>query len=104
MPRRIPDYPDAYAGWNGIATFGSMISVFSVIVLAFVINSMTDTNNSLNGAAITWEVKPYFSVTNPINAKDNTLSVKIKANHSSLEWSADTPPKYHSFVQSPIMG
>ena len=103
MPRRIPDYPDAYAGWNQIATFGSMISVFSVIVLLFVISSMTDTNNS-NLSALTWEVKPYFSVTNPLSAKDNTLELKIKANHSSLEWSADTPPKYHSFVQSPIMG
>nr|YP_009121383.1 cytochrome c oxidase subunit 1 [Thecamonas trahens]AJF36624.1 cytochrome c oxidase subunit 1 [Thecamonas trahens] len=27
MPRRIPDYPDAFAGWNTIASYGSMISV-----------------------------------------------------------------------------
>ena len=107
MPRRIPDYPDAYAGWNSIATFGSMISVFSVIVLLFVISSMTDTGAKNSASNLTWEVKPYFSVTNPLNAygyEENTLSFKIKANHSSLEWSADTPPKYHSFVQSPIMG
>jgi cytochrome c oxidase subunit I len=31
MPRRIPDYPDAYAGWNFIASIGSMISFFSAI-------------------------------------------------------------------------
>ena len=29
MPRRIPDYPDAFAGQNQVATIGSMISAFS---------------------------------------------------------------------------
>jgi cytochrome c oxidase subunit 1 len=37
MPRRIPDYPDAYAGWNFVASFGSYISVVSVIVFIFTI-------------------------------------------------------------------
>jgi len=29
MPRRIPDFPDAYAGWNSVASFGSYLSAFS---------------------------------------------------------------------------
>src|SRR6201995_700665 len=37
MPRRIPDYPDAYAGWNFIASIGSMISFFSAIFFFYII-------------------------------------------------------------------
>jgi cytochrome c oxidase subunit 1 len=37
MPRRIPDYGDAYAGWNLIASFGSYISVISLLLFFFVV-------------------------------------------------------------------
>jgi cytochrome c oxidase subunit 1 len=37
MPRRIPDYPDSYWGWNYISSVGSLVSVFGVIVFFFVI-------------------------------------------------------------------
>jgi cytochrome c oxidase subunit I len=32
MPRRIPDFPDAYSAWNSIASFGSYISTFSALL------------------------------------------------------------------------
>lgn len=37
MPRRIPDFPDAYSGWNAIASFGSYISFFSALLFFYVV-------------------------------------------------------------------
>ncbi len=37
MPRRIPDYADAFAGWNAIASFGSYISAISAIVFFYMV-------------------------------------------------------------------
>jgi heme/copper-type cytochrome/quinol oxidase subunit 1 len=38
MPRRIPDYPDAYSGWNAIASYGSYISALSSSIFLFLKN------------------------------------------------------------------
>jgi cytochrome c oxidase subunit 1 len=37
MPRRIPDYPDAFAGWNSIASFGSYVSAISAIFFFYIV-------------------------------------------------------------------
>jgi cytochrome c oxidase subunit 1 len=37
MPRRVPDYPDAYAGFNAIASFGSYLSAISGILFFYII-------------------------------------------------------------------
>lgn len=37
IPRRIPDYPDAFSGWNTVASFGSLISAFSTLFFFFVV-------------------------------------------------------------------
>lgn len=37
MPRRIPDYPEAYAGWNWLASVGSTISIAGILVFFWLI-------------------------------------------------------------------
>jgi cytochrome c oxidase subunit 1 len=37
IPRRIADYPDAFAGWNYIASLGSSISVLALLLFFFII-------------------------------------------------------------------
>jgi len=44
MPRRIPDYPDAYAGLNYICSMGSMISFLSTIIFMYVIYELLTTD------------------------------------------------------------
>lgn len=44
MPRRIPDFPDEFAGWNSISSFGSMISVWSVLLFIYIIMTLKADN------------------------------------------------------------
>ena len=37
MPRRIPDYPDAFLYWNKIASFGSFISAGATLLFFFIV-------------------------------------------------------------------
>ena len=40
MPRRIPDYPDAFATWNDVASIGSIISVVSIFVFFYMLYNL----------------------------------------------------------------
>jgi heme/copper-type cytochrome/quinol oxidase subunit 1 len=57
MPRRIPDFPDAYNAWNNIASIGSFITMASTIFFGYVVFA-TLTNNTRVG------YNPWRSVTN----------------------------------------
>nr|YP_009672649.1 cytochrome c oxidase subunit 1 [Dictyopteris divaricata]QDB64134.1 cytochrome c oxidase subunit 1 [Dictyopteris divaricata] len=37
MPRRIPDYPDAYSGWNAVASFGSILSAIASLLFFYIV-------------------------------------------------------------------
>lgn len=37
MPRRIPDYPDAYSGWNAVASFGSILSAIASLFFFYTV-------------------------------------------------------------------
>jgi cytochrome c oxidase subunit I len=40
MPRRIPDYPDSFSGWNGVASAGSLISLISLVVFFYLLGEL----------------------------------------------------------------
>jgi heme/copper-type cytochrome/quinol oxidase subunit 1 len=109
MPRRIPDYPDAYAGWNYVASIGSLISLMSVAILIWVFYSMCYHNeNKPNLKNNVWQTETYMSLAynffaNYFNSS-NEILLKSRTNNSSLEFSLPTPAEYHSFTQAPIMG
>ncbi len=76
MPRRIPDYPDAFAGWNYVSSIGAYISVFAafffilVIVEAFMRSRKAQKNPWGKGA-------------------------------TTYEWQLSSPPPFHSFDDLP---
>jgi len=48
MPRRIPDYPDAFYLWNYISSFGSMLSFFSSLYFFWAVYASAVANSKLN--------------------------------------------------------
>jgi len=78
MPRRIPDYPDAYAGWNMVSTYGSYISAFGVLIFL-------------------WALVKAFS--SGEKATDNPWGVDDSV--MTLEWTVPSPPNFHSYDELP---
>ncbi|MDQ1078441.1 cytochrome c oxidase subunit I [Pseudoroseomonas cervicalis] len=76
MPRRYPDYPDAFTGWNMIASFGAYISVASFVFFIYVCYR-TFTSKEVAAA-------------NPWGEGATTL-----------EWQVASPPPFHTFDELP---
>ncbi|MGS1017447.1 cytochrome c oxidase subunit I [Allosphingosinicella humi] len=76
MPRRIPDYPDAYGDWNYIASLG--YAVMAVGMAVFFINVI-------------------YSLMFGKKAPDNPWGEGA----TTLEWTLSSPPPFHQFETLP---
>src|SRR6478752_5657164 len=78
MPRRIADYPDAFAGWNMVSSIGSFISFAATLFFIFIVFHTL-----------------YYGR-------------RVGANYwgegaTTLEWSLSSPPPFHSFEEPPLI-
>jgi cytochrome c oxidase subunit 1 len=92
MPRRIPDYPDAFSGWNAVSSFGSLISVIATVLFGYIIfdifaNQPTCSNNP-------WAVPSFFTSTTQFSNETQTAN--------TLEWALASPIPFHAFKMLPV--
>ena len=87
MPRRIPDYPDAFAGWNALCSFGSYVSVVGILVFFAVVYFTLTSNQKCSNNP--WQVGPEGS-----GSQEET---------TTLEWMVQSPPAFHTFEELPAI-
>ena len=91
MPRRISDYPDAFAGWNLISSFGSIVSVIATWYFLYILYvQLVEGKHTLRYPWLT----PQFYL--------DFLRTLLNRAYISLEWCLNCPPKPHAFVSLPI--
>jgi cytochrome c oxidase subunit 1 len=76
MPRRYPDYPDAFWGWNMVASIGSYISFASVLLFLYIVYKIFASKEKL---------------------ADNYWGEGA----TTLEWTLSSPPPFHQFEELP---
>lgn len=92
MPRRIPDYPDAFAGWNLVSSFGSLVSVVATVIFLYVV-----WDQLVHGKAVVnnpWSVPQFFTSDSQFELAPQTAS--------SLEWTLASPVPFHSYNTLPV--
>jgi cytochrome c oxidase subunit II len=60
MPRRISDYPDAFIGWNSIASFGSMVSIVATILFFYIVHRALTGKDGVGEPSSWRKVKPRY--------------------------------------------
>lgn len=76
MPRRIPDYPDAFAPWNHIVSMGAYLSGISALLFIAIV---------------------IYSLFKGKKAEANPWGEGAK----TLEWTIPSPAPYHCFEEQP---
>ena len=97
MPRRIPDFPDAYSGWNAVSSFGSLVSVVATMLFIYIIyNIFVNQNFSPKNP---WAMVSYFFGLN--NETNNEWSKIEVPSSNTIEWALSTPMNLHAFEALP---
>jgi heme/copper-type cytochrome/quinol oxidase subunit 1 len=91
MPRRISDYPDAFAGWNLISSFGSIISVVATWLFLYIVYVQLVEGKTTS--RYPWLTPQFYS---------DSLQTLLNRSYNSLEWALTSPPKPHAFVSLPL--
>ena len=78
MPRRYIDYPDAFAGWNEISSYGAYITGVATLWFIFVVLYTAFFGKKAEGNY--WNVQPQSM---------------------TLEWTLPSPPPFHQFEIQP---
>lgn len=109
MPRRIPDYPDAYHGWNYISSIGSIISVIATLVFVVVLYKLfTSTNTLEDMAGIKQLNEQEFINKNPwLDAPFFASLESVFTNTpfgNTLEFTVTSPIPTHVYNNLPVLG
>ena len=78
MPRRIADYPDAFAGWNMVSSIGSFVSAAGTLVF-------------------------FFGVIQAFMQKRQAADNPWGPGATTLEWTLPSPPPFHQFNELPLI-
>ena len=91
MPRRISDYPDAFAGWNLISSLGSIISVIATWLFLYILYIQLVTGKATSR---------YMGLNTEFSS--DSLQILLIRCYTSLEWCLNSPPKPHAFMSLPL--
>ena len=78
MPRRIADYPDAFAGWNFVSSMGSYVSALGALVF-------------------------FYGVAQAFMRKVPAAANPWGPGATTLEWTLPSPPPFHQYNELPLI-